>query len=115
MRILFDNGSQQTYISPEARNALKLKTMNKKTVSIKSFGKGKSENVLDEVLFSVTSKSGEKIYVEALVSAISLPIDNQAIEIAVKNYPHLRNLDLADSNPSNEPLKIDILVGCQDY
>ena len=30
-------------------------------------------------------------------------------------HPQLQNLVLADSNPKNLPLDIDILIGCQDY
>ena len=115
VRILFDSGSQQTYISPETRKTLKLKTENKRSVSIKWFGNAKTENTVDEVKFAVHAKNGEKIYVDALVTDICLPIDNQAIEVAVEKYPHLQNIPLADSNGSNSPLKIDILIGCKDY
>ena len=115
LRLLFDSGSQQTYISPEAKKLLKLETIDKKTVSIKSFGNGKSEKVLELVEFEVISKTGEKILVKALVSDICLPIENQPIEVAVKSYSHLQGIELADSNLYNSPLKIDILIGCKDY
>jgi len=49
-----------TYISPETRNILKLKTEKKRSVSIKSFGNAKTENTLDEVKFAVHAKNGEK-------------------------------------------------------
>ena len=116
LRILFDSGSQQSYISPKARKVLQLKTVKERTVSIKSFGNKKTENTLDEVKFAVKSLNGNDfININALVSEICHPIENQAIEVAVKNYPHLRDLNLADSNPGNLSMDIDILIGCQDY
>jgi len=59
-----------------------------------------------------TLRTEKKIYVDALVTDLYLPIDNQAVEIAVKN---LQNLPLTDSNVSNSPFSIDILIGCKDY
>ncbi|XP_066910124.1 uncharacterized protein [Clytia hemisphaerica] len=115
LRLLFDSGSQQTYISPEAKKLLKLEPIDKKTVSIKSFGNGKSEKDLELVEFEVISKTNEKVLVKALVSDICLPIENQPIEVAVKSYSHLQGIELADSNLYNSPLKIDILIGCKDY
>ena len=61
--------------SHETRKLLNLKTQEKRTVSIKSFGNAKSENILDVVEFTVHEKHGEKINVEALVSGICLPIE----------------------------------------
>ena len=115
VRILFDGGSQQTYICPKTRNLLKLKTEKKRTVNIKSFGNAKSENTLDQVNFAVHVKNGERLNVEALVSDICYPIENQAIEVAVEQYPPLQNLPLADSNISNSPLEINVLIGSKDY
>ena len=100
--------------SHETRKLLNLKTQEKRTVSIKSFGNAKSENILDVVEFTVHAKHGETINVEALVSDICLPIENQAIETTVEQYPHLQNLTLADSNVMNSSLKIDVLIGCRD-
>ena len=94
---------------------MKLKTEKKRSVSIKSFGNAKTENTLDEVKLVVHVENEEKIYVNTLVTDICLPLYDQAIEIGVGKYPHLQNLSLADSNVSNSPLKIDILIGCKDY
>ena len=101
--------------SHETRKLLNLKTQEKRTVSIKSFGNAKSENILDVVEFTVHAKHGEKINVEALVSEICLRIESQAIETTVEQYPHLQNLTLADSNVMNSSLKIDVLIGCRVY
>ena len=54
----------------------------------------------------------------ALVSEISYPLRNQNLSYAKKNYEHLKGLKLADSNDSNVPLDVDILIGsdlCWDF
>ena len=109
LRLLFDSGSQQSYISPKARKLLELETLKERAVSIKSFGNKKTENILEEVKFTVKSINGnEFIGVNALVLDICHPLENQAIEVAIKTYPHLQDLNLADSNPGNLPMDIDI-------
>ena len=116
LRILFDCASQLSYITPAARKLLNLKTITKKTVNIKSFGERKDKKEVDVVKFAVKSKDGGmNIYVNALVSDTCLPIDSKKIRFAKSRYKHLKNLDLADENPSNLPLNIDILIGSDFY
>ena len=116
LRMLFDSGSQQTYISPKARDRLELKTMGTKKINIKTFGDRSEEKMLDEVQFAVKSKNNDfNVYIKALVSDICFPVEDQAIEFAQNKYDHLKDLSLADSNPGNLPLDIDILIGSGDY
>ena len=51
------------------------------------------------------------IYVQAFVSEICYPITNQNFEQAKINQPFLQDLNLADFNPGNLPLNVDILIG----
>ena len=111
LRLLFDSGSQLSYISPRARNKLKLKTLGTKDMSLKTFGNMKDKKVFDRVNFAV-KQMVILIFTNAFVSDICYP---QVINIAQENYSHLRNLKLADSNPENLPMDIDILIGAQDY
>ncbi len=101
-RILFDSGSQMSYITPELRRKLKLRTIGKRELTIKSF-----------VELFVETKVGP-VRVEAFVSEISYPLKDQNTEMAVKNYEHLRNLELADKNDSNF-VNIDFLIGSNFY
>uniref|UniRef100_A0A7M5X6J5 Peptidase aspartic putative domain-containing protein n=1 Tax=Clytia hemisphaerica TaxID=252671 RepID=A0A7M5X6J5_9CNID len=55
------------------------------------------------------------IYVRALVSDICLPLEDQVINLAQSKYKHLQDLKLADQNPDNLPLQIDVLIGSADY
>ena len=116
IRLLFDSGSQSSYITPKARDALKLRPLGKQTVSIKVFGNVENTKVLDVVRFSVRSRDNTmNVYVTALVSDICLPIEEQKINVAQNTHAHLRGLPLADSNPRNLPLDIDILIGADHY
>ena len=77
-RILFDNGSQMTYISPRARSILTLKTICEKKMSIKTFGGSENEKTLDSVQFCIKAKnSGINTYVNAFVSEICHPLRSQ--------------------------------------
>jgi hypothetical protein len=44
-RILFDSGSQRTYISEKVRNRLKLKAIRSERVIIKTFGQSEASEV----------------------------------------------------------------------
>ncbi len=57
-----------------------------------------------------------KLYVNAFsVPVICSPIPNQAVELAVKQYPHLSGLNLADNNSPSNDVDIDILIGADFY
>ena len=115
-RLLFDTGSQLTYISPKTRQVLKLPAIGKQTVVVKSFGKSESTKRMDVVQFAVKSRDRNlNIYVKALVSDMCQPVEQQIINVAKESFVHLKGLPLADSNPANEPLEIDILIGADHY
>ena len=44
-----------------------------------------------------------------------VPLNNQNIKLAKENFPHIKNILLADSNPNNESLSIDILTRADYY
>ncbi|XP_066933890.1 uncharacterized protein [Clytia hemisphaerica] len=49
------------------------------------------------------------------VKDICLPLEDQVINLAQSKYKHLQDLKLADQNPDNLPLQIDVLIGSADY
>ena len=49
------------------------------------------------------------------MSDICLPLNSQNIEFAKENYNHLKHVKLADTNPQNLDLDIDILIGSDLY
>ncbi|XP_066927907.1 uncharacterized protein [Clytia hemisphaerica] len=113
-RILFDLGSQLSYITPEARNALNLETTDTKRLSIKVFGGSHSVKELDRVEFTVKAKFGhDNVNVSAFVNEVCKPLSGQNIDLAKSEFPHLQGLSLADGGSGKK--KIDILIGADNY
>eukprot|EP00111_Clytia_hemisphaerica_P012697 TCONS_00037364-protein len=112
-RILFDSGSQLSYVTPEVRKELKLRTIGKRELTIKSFGGAKQGKLLDVVELAIETNTGP-VKIEAYVSEICYPVKDQLTEVAQKNYKHLKGLELADSN-SQKFINIDILIGSNFY
>ena len=116
LRVLFDSGAQLSYITPEARNRLCLKSLGVHQVTLKTFGNEAIMRDLEKVRFRVHLRKGtSSISVDAYVSDICYPVEHQAIDLAKAEYRHLQNLHLADSNPENLPLQIDVLIGSANY
>ena len=103
------------YVTPRVRDLLNLQTIAKKEMSIKTFGGARYTKSLDLVNLCVKVDSGLHVYINAFVNEISYPLQGQHHNYAKNNYPHLRGLKLADNNPNNMPVDIDILIGSDFY
>ncbi|XP_066929853.1 uncharacterized protein [Clytia hemisphaerica] len=114
MRILFDLGSQITYITPKAAERLELnEPIATKDICIKSFNDNSTNKTLNVFEVTVKGKNCE-IPVTALCNEICHPLKNQNIE-SVYEIPEFASLDFADSNPKNSPLVVDMLIGADNY
>jgi hypothetical protein len=117
-KIVFDSCSQRSYISNRLRSILKLETVESVNLLVKTFGDEVIKFGDEMIKFAVADTEGNNITMDAYsVPKICSPISNQAIEVALKEYPHLHGLDLADS-PSlstNSDVEIDILIGANYY
>ena len=112
-RILFDGGSQFSYISKELRHELKLKTIERNEVIIKAFGKTSSKEIMEKVRLNIKTIDDRMISIECYVKDICYPLTGQNTVLAAEKYKHLRNLNLADPNYGTS--HIDILVGSDYY
>ena len=116
LRILFDSGSMNSFITPRARKMLNLQTTDTKEMTIKVFGGSRVTNKLDVVNLCVKSKKKDlNIYLSAYVNDVCQPLANQEINFAKENYPYLLDLELADFNHNNSSMDIDILIGADYY
>ena len=116
LRILFDSGSMNSFITPRARKMLNLKSTDTKEMTIKVFGGSRVTNKLDVVNLCVKSKKKDlNIYLSAYVNDVCQPLANQEINFAKENYPYLLDLELADFNHNNSSMDIDILIGADYY
>ena len=118
-RMIFDSGSQKTYISDRLRGALGLPTISREALSIKVFGTDEgTPKLYDVTQFCIRSPySDENLYVTAhVINKVCAPLKNQVIQQAVKHTPPLASLPLADW-PENEAqdLEVDILIGSDFY
>ena len=117
-RILFDTGSQRSYVSINVRNKLNLKTIRQEKLIIKTFGDDASNKVrtLDVVAIKVKHKDTNKYtLVEALcVPKICSPLKGQYIKEGSKS-PELQGLSLADRNDDGQVLPIGVLIGIDYY
>ena len=63
------------------------------------------------VQLSIVSNTDMGLYVNAFsVPDICSPLSNQAVNVAVDKYPHLRDLELADSTTETNDVEIDVLI-----
>jgi hypothetical protein len=118
-RILFDSGSQRTYISEKVRNSLKLKAVRSEKVIIKTFGQSETSEVrrLDVVQFKVKNQHENIVTnVEALcVPTICSPLTNQNLS-SVKKLPEFKDLQFPDFEHEEYPnLPVGILIGIDYY
>ena len=115
VRILLDNGSQQSYITESLKTRLKLEPVKQKTLHLNTFGGEKvSKNGCSWVKFYLLCKEGKRIEIQALsFPKICTPLPAQ---IDLSDYPHLEDLELADPLDSESQVEpVDILIGSDMY
>ena len=114
VRVLFDSGSQMSYITENLQRKLNLKPVKVKRLHLNTFGttnyKTQSCNV---VQLSLQKPSCNEIVV---ISALSSPVICSPLPSAVDSqwYSHLKGLLLADSGIDSQEA-IDILIGSNFY
>ena len=118
-RLIFDSGSQRSYISERLRDSLALPTVSHETLTINAFGEdtGKLQNC-DITQFCVRSPYNSlNMYVNAyVVPVVCAPLKSQPINFAACNYTHLSGISLADFPAENgQELNVDILIGSDYY
>eukprot|EP00731_Ephydatia_muelleri_P005954 Em0003g202a len=116
-RIVFDSGSQRSYISNKICEALGLKVERKERLVVKTFGveEGRSQEC-GVVRLSVKTKAGSNVVLTLLaVSTICEPLVGQPLTFATNHYSYLSGLDMADSSDQNDHLEVGILIGADNY
>ncbi|XP_046863237.1 uncharacterized protein LOC124456982 [Xenia sp. Carnegie-2017] len=117
-RILFDTGSQRSYIRRSLQGRLRLNSIGKETLQLNTFGQSKSKRKSCEVFkVSIANKSGgEVVEIKAIAfPTICAPLPTR---INIDDYPHLHGLELADFDSSDNNGScdsIDILIGADHY
>ena len=117
VRATFHTGAQRSYVSQRVVDALKLETINTEKLGINTFGNQKQEVQAVNLVELALSKpeTGFKLTLNAFsVPHICSELHGQDLNWVKENYPHLREIEFADSLSDNGPMKIDLLIG-SDY
>ena len=117
IRAIFDTGAQRSYVSQRVVDALKLETIDTEKLRIATFGNQKQEVQAVNLVELALSKpeTGFKLTLnEFSVPHICSDLQGQDLSWVKENYPHLRDIEFADSLSDNGPMKIDLLIG-SDY
>ena len=117
VRIIFDSGSQRSYITDKVREQLSLGSINAETMLIKTFGsENHTRQTCDVVKLGINLRDGSNMQMSFLsVPLICEPLSNQPIALAASSWNRLAPLQLADYSQGDVPLEIDILIGSDQY
>ena len=114
IRLLFDNGSQQSYVTEGLCTTLNLKPGHNERLQLNTFGdqnhQTKNCAVVQLELHGINSVDCTQ------VTALSFPAICTTLPsvVSTSDLPHLEGLELAD-DPNNPGDKIDVLIGSDFY
>ena len=111
--MLFDSGSQKSFITARAVRELELETVRREKLCIRSFGVSEAEYEWREVVkCSVSNVKGRKsVDIECFVVPEIANIANVHVEIVKMDYPYLKELYFSDVARAQEELECHILIG----
>ena len=113
-RVLFDSGSQRSYVKSNLKEQLAVPTLRKEKLIIKTFGNENEElRECDIVQLCLRPLHDDlNIYLTAYsIPVICSQICDQPVKFAAEKYEHLQGLQLADSTVSESDPEITILIG----
>ena len=113
VQLLFDGGSQRSYISEDLRKKLNLPTLRKENIAINTFGNKENQSIdVVPVKFILKDRVLEiDVLSTSFICAESL---HKNVKKVSSTYSHLENFVLVDSS-SNRNKNIDILIGAENY
>ena len=116
VNILFDEGSQLSFLTQDMADVLSLKPHHKEDISLSLFGSKHSLNKKMAVgQIYVKTKSGELLPIMVLiVPTIATPLRN-ILKTNVTQLPHLRGLPLGHPVMRDDSFKISLLIGSDHY
>ena len=114
--ILFDEGSQRSFLTEKLAKELALTPYKFETISLSSFGAEKPlHRQMDTVSIQIRTTTGELVSLSALlVPTIATPISNP-LDTDVLQLPYLKGLPLAHPITASENFEISLLIGADHY
>ena len=114
VRVLFDPGSQRSYVSNVVLQRLDIKPVKKEVLHLNTFGENhfKRQNCGVYKLSLENTRTGDG----AEIQAVNFPVIGSPLRsVVTTNYAHLDGLDLADFDEQESNNSIDVLVGADHY
>ena len=114
-RLIFDMGSQRSYLQQNVQQMLNLETVGKVKMLINTFGQPADQlKPCDLVNITVGSTHAKfKLNIETLVvPEICAPLQKQELTFGKGQYSHLQGIDLADDVDDSSEVEIELLIGC---
>ena len=113
VRVLFDSGSQRSYVTESLRSRLQLRSLQSEKINLNTFGESKFRNQSCDVV-NVQLRKSE--YDEPItVAALTFPVICSPLPAHVStSYAHLHGLELAD-DPSSSENSIELFIGSDYY
>ena len=117
VRLLFDTGSQKSYITEHARSLLSLQPSGEQQLSIATFGSCHEQmKVCPIVNVGIQLKDSPPVSLNLyVVPTICEPVVGQPISACIERNPKFKELPLADCSDGSMPLNVDILIGSDNY
>ena len=112
VRILFDSGSQRSYITDSVRKKLGLKSTSTEILHLKTFGENAYPKQRSEIV-TLPLRTIDDEYVE--ITALDFPIICSPMpkSVDLRDHPHLLELELAENAEGSN--SIDIFIGLDHY
>ena len=114
--ILFDEGSQRSFLTQDMADLLSLKPHHMEDISLSSFGSKIAHNKkMEAAQIHIKTKTGEFIPISVLiVPTIATPLRN-TLETEVTQLPYLHDLPLAHPVMKDSSFNISLLIGSDHY
>ena len=113
VRVLFDAGSHQSFITAKAAGKIGLQAVKQERLSVKTFGKNEVEtkmrDIVDFDLSSVNNQQSARIQCYVVDEITTIP--NERIDIMKNDFDHLKQIYFSDATKHGETLQVDILIG----
>jgi hypothetical protein len=102
VKIIFDSGSQRSYVSDHLKTKLGLKSQRSETLHLNTFGEKRFRRQKCELLqLKLCASNDEQVTIEALnFPVICSPV---SATINLENHPHLNGIQLADKSNVSDP------------
>ena len=115
VRILFDTGSQRSYVTESLRSKLKLKSVQHERLNLNTFGEARYKSQNCNLVHLRLKRPGSSHDETIDISALTFPVICSPLPTRVQtNFAHLEGLKLADDFDGSQDT-IDVLVGSDFY